>query len=424
MLINNFKNSGSAEGAVNYILSMKDHEGKTRSVAPKILEGDPQLTKDICKEFCSNFSHKTVSGVISFRDNEKPTDEQKMEVIKQFKKMILGKMADRTNCLFVEHNDKGNCEIHYVINRVDMGDGINLDSGGNYFNPFPPGDLVKDLMKLFSEDMNNKFGYKSVEEKPLKTKYSQDELKVMKKERHGIKNLKEKVKIVSALEDMVKIGLIKNRAELVEFLKDEGHTITRMNDDFISIKNPIDGERNIRFKGGIFAEHNGLDYKEVKELALSKPKLSNTETKNKLLEIVAKRDDYNHKRFGSKKSEPTTKKDDIPPGSGGGGSVPPSKPLQTPKTEPKTVSSPVPSPVSNHTEKASKDSPDPIGGNAVNSGLVGAQSAYDSALARLSSAKTYAERVKAQIEVIRAKIALDNAQSADLEQKNKSKVKI
>lgn len=411
MLINNFKYSGGAKDAVNYVMSMHDHEGKLRSVAPKILEGNPELTKQICLDFCSNFKHKCVSGVISFRDDEQPTDEQKMEVIKKFKETFLTGMEERVNILFVEHTDKFNCEIHYILNRCDLGDGENLASGGKYFNPFPPGEPTKKLMKLFSEEMNNRFGYDTVDEKPLKTKYSQVEKKCLKKTNHSIKNLKSKRTIDSALNDLVRQGEIKNRKELIQFLKDEGHKIGRIGEGYLSIENP-NGGRNIRFKGGIFAEHNGLDYKEVKELAREKPKLSSKDTTEKLQEFVSKRSEYNNKRFGSKKlDQPTDKAPKVKPVSPA--TTPPSKPIEQHTEQPIAVPGIAPAP----TEKPSVDTPEPIGAPAINGHLLSAQMAHSNALAKLQNAKTHLERIRATQEVIKAKLALDKAEQEDFEQK-------
>lgn len=430
MLINNFKNSGSAEGAVNYVLSMYDHDGKLRSVAPKILDGDPQLTKDICKYFCENFSHKTVSGVMSFRDNEKPTDKQKMEAIEEFKKTFLGNMREKVNCLFVEHNDKGNCEIHYVINRVELfniNDLFDLSQSGRHFNPFPPGDGTKKLMKLFSEKLNQKFDFKEVKTDPLRQKFTQDEMKCMNKERHGIKNLKEKIKISEALEDMVKLGMLKNRKQLVEFLKEEGYKIERLSDDYLSIKNPVEGGRNIRFKGGIFAEHNGLDYNEVKELAKNKPRKSLEETEQKINKLVEKRAEYNTKRFKVKqttKNELKDKANSSPGPSGSGGSVAPTKPTEAPKTAIQPLNAPVPKVAQPKAEKEPTSSPDVPMGVAVNHGLASAQANYQNALAKLRNAKSYIERIKLMQEVAKAKKALEDAENADLENKNKTRLKI
>jgi hypothetical protein len=423
MLINNFKNSGSAEGAVNYILSMYDHNGKLRSVEPRVLDGDPQLTKDICNNFCGHLKHKTVSGVISFRDNENPTEEQKKQVIEEFKNTFLGKMKNKCNCVFVEHTDKGNVEIHYVINRIELNNVDDMkddfSKSGRYFNPFPPGKHTKELMKLFSENMNNKFGFEQVKEDPLKIKLSQNELKCIGKEKHGIKNLTEKVKICEALEDMVKNGMLKNRKELVEFLKDEGFKIERLGEDYLSIKNPNPDGRNIRFKGGIFAEHNGLDYKEVKELAKNKPKQSKEVAQDKLDKLVEKRGEYYKKRFGVKAPKQITKKDDktktdAPPGSGQkGGSVAPIKAVEPSKTaiEPTFKDKPQVAPTDH--SKGSTDSPEPSIGVSVNHGLASAQANYDNALATLRNAKTHIERIRAQQALYAAKIALDRAQEAD-----------
>ena len=75
--------NGTATGAVNYVLSSKDWKGEKRECEPRVLEGNPQLTKDI-DMLVKNNEQKCISGVIAFAKNEKLTDEQKRELIKDF----------------------------------------------------------------------------------------------------------------------------------------------------------------------------------------------------------------------------------------------------------------------------------------------------------------------------------------------------
>lgn len=410
MIINNFKNSGEANGAVNYLLSMHDHEGKLRSVAPKILEGNAEITKQICKEFCSKFSHKTVFGVISFADNEKPTDEQKMKSIEDFKKTFLNGMEGKVNCFFVEHNDKCNCEIHYLINRIDL-------ASGKYYNPFPPGQQTKELMKLFSKTKNHELGYEQVKEKPFKMKLSQNERKCLHKERHGIKNLKDKKSIDSALQDLVKSGDIKNRDELINFLKEEGKEFSRIGDDYISIK--VQDGRNIRLKGGIYADTLGKNYKEILAEFKNKKPLSSEEAAKRVSEIMEKRNDFNAKRYGVKKLEQPKKEESRVK------SAPPvsteNKPIEQPKAETIVQPGQVQRAAEPPQNKPSSNSPSSYTPSST-AGL-SVQSAYDKALAKLQNAKTFAQQAQARIELFRAKQALIDFEQAELERKNRSKIK-
>lgn len=411
MLINNFKYSGGAKDAVNYVMSDYDHEGKLRSVKPRIFEGDPALTKQICEDFCGDFKNKCVSGVIAFADNEHPTEEQKRQVVADFKKTFLAGMDHRVNCLFVVHEDKQNTEIHYIINKIDL-------LSGKHFVPFPPGEETKNLIKLFCAEQNFKLGYEQVVASPFKTKYSADERKCLDKDNHNIKNLKTKREIDIALNKLVKNGTLKNRGELLDYLREHDFKITRQGQDYISIENPSGG-RNIRFKGGIYDKHNGLDYKEVLSNFLNQPKPTHEDTRQKLDKILANREEFMSKRFGVKKSEPAkeapAKQAINPPPA-----TPQKQPEAAPIVRPGTVPPVAPMPVS----KGSTDNPAPIGAPAVNGSLAAAHYAHENALARLRNAKTWLERIQAEREVIKAKFALDKAEQDDFEQKRKIKVKI
>lgn len=303
MIIRIFKNTSSAIGAVNYVLSEKDYTGKIRSVEPKILSGNPELTKQIDIYSCSNFQHKSVSGVIAFADNEDITEKQKQELIDDFEKAFFGNAKDRVNALYVEHRDKGNLEIHFVINRV-----IETEKGAKSFNPFPPGKMTMDFKDCFCSLKNDVYGFNQIVENPLKTKFNVEEIKAISLNRHSFKNLYDKIKIDKAIQDIVKNKIVKNKAELVKYLKDEiGLNVHRNGDDYISIK--TDNGKNIRLKGGIYSNHDNKNYSDVRiEYKEEKQKTFNKEeTEKKFNRILEARNNYNSKRYQLDKSSEAPK---------------------------------------------------------------------------------------------------------------------
>lgn len=293
MIIRIFSTKGGATSAVNYFLSKKDHKGNLREVKPEILRGDAQYTKDL-DGLTKKYAHQIVSGVIAFRDNETLTPEQKEKLLDDFEDTFIGsEMKEKVNSFFVEHYDKGNLEIHFVINRVAI-----MENGKHkHFNPFPPGH--EKLANSFVALKNEEYGFEQVEEKTiLKTKYTGAERKAIRAGKHGFENLKTKFELDKAMREMVKSGEVKNREELIDILKSSGHTLSRIGDDYISIKN--DNGRNMRFRGGIYAHNNGKDYQNIIDLFKEKNK-SKTYCRESTLktynEELSKRVSFNSKRY-------------------------------------------------------------------------------------------------------------------------------
>lgn len=293
MIIRIFSTKGGATSAVNYFLSKKDHKGNLREVKPEILRGDAQYTKDL-DGLKKKYAHKIVSGVISFRDNETLTPKQKEKLLDDFEDTFIGsEMKEKVNSFFVEHYDKGNLEIHFVINRV----AIMEDGKHKHFNPFPPGH--EKLANSFVALKNEEYGFEQVEEKTiLKTKYTGAERKAIRSGKHGFENLKTKFELDKAMREMVKSGEVKNREELIDILKNSGHTLSRIGDDYISIKN--DNGRNMRFRGGIYAHNEGKDYKDIINLFKEKSQRKTYCRKTTLHtyhEELSKRVSFNSKRY-------------------------------------------------------------------------------------------------------------------------------
>ncbi|NYT61869.1 relaxase/mobilization nuclease domain-containing protein [Alcaligenaceae bacterium] len=393
MIIKIFSTKGGATSAVNYFLSKKDHKGNLREVKPEILRGDAQYTKDL-DGLTKKYAHQIVSGVISFRDNETLTPEQKEKLLDDFEETFIGsEMKEKVNSFFVEHYDKGNLEIHFVINRVAI-----MENGKHkHFNPFPPGH--EKLANSFVALKNEEYGFEQIEEKAiLKTKYTDAERKAIRSGRHNFENLNTKLELDKAMREMVKSGEVKNREELIDILKSSGHTLSRIGDDYISIKN--DNGRNMRFRGGIYAHNEGKDYQDIIDLFKEKSKTKTYCRKATLKtyrEEMSKRVSFNSKRYQVSdnplgyKPLPIVKVDNRP------------SPISNPKVSDGKIE------FEQHSQSTNKNQ---LTSNASPVMRSSAKERLSDALAELANARTPTETAKAQKAVAIAK-ALVEREHAD-----------
>src|SRR5699024_2210187 len=121
----------------------------------------------------SKFSIQATSGVISFRDKENLTEGQKQKLIDDFEDTFIGtELKNKVNCLYIEHWDKGNLEIHFIINNVA------IDTKPKYFNPFPPGH--QKLSNAFAAKKNHEYGFEQIKQKSiLSLQHSSNEKKAL-----------------------------------------------------------------------------------------------------------------------------------------------------------------------------------------------------------------------------------------------------
>lgn len=167
MIVRVFKSGTSnGEAPVNYLLSMTDHTGEPRDVAPEVLEGHPATTIAIINSI--HRKHRYVSGVIAFRDDEKPTRAQMYEVIDSFKRTVAPGLPDRHfNSLFVLHTEKNNTEIHWVLPMTEFASGR-----GKRLNVHPPGARNLALYEAFTQVTNQRMGYGQVIPDTMRTAIS------------------------------------------------------------------------------------------------------------------------------------------------------------------------------------------------------------------------------------------------------------
>lgn len=418
MIVKNFSNPGTAQNAISYLLNSKN-----RSVEPKILRGNAELTIELSN--LSKHKEKITSGVIAFRDDEKVTAEQKEYVMNMFEKTFFGNMKERTSVIFIEHQEKGNTELHYVISKIDLDTGKSL-------NHFHKSKNTIDLMKEFSAVINHKFGFEQITDKnPLATKYSDIEIKGIKSKSHNFKTLDNKRNIDKALQDLVKNGSIKNRKELIEFLKDNNKELSRIGKDYISIK--VEDGRNIRLKGGIYESHNDKNYidvmKEFKE-EKKEDKFNLQTSISNINRIVQFRNIFNSQRYQAEQTKPIFQKlARTSQNSAGSHTAPsttkhteqPPRPLQSSPLDVSTTSSILSTNDKDREDNQEQDSNGQNNGSSsMSSGVASAQMSLDRAIAMLANAKTPEQTAKAQTQVAIARNSLNKAADIAEEEKKKS----
>ncbi len=421
----------SATGAVNYCLSDFDSRKNRREVKPVVVKGDAFRTRSLDSLCPEKWTSLSTSGAIAFRDKEEITQEKKLELIDQFERTFLGNMRDRVNILWIEHRDKGNLELHFVINKIDL-------ITGKYFNPFPPGHIPK--KDAFVKLKNDEYGFEQVEQKnPFKTSFTEDERKALLSSSHNFKSLDKKAEIDKVVKNLIVSKQVKNQDELIKWFKDNGFKLSRTTEKSISIE--IEGGRNIRLKGGMY-ESSNLSYQEIfKEFKQKKEPFD----KNKYLSILAteidKSNKDNEKRFFKAHTEKATSQNRLQAKNQEGQVVratqgqkiaqkpvnqaaPKTDQAQPPKaldTAEKPVNQGSSSPTTDNSPTDKGDSSTPT---ISTGGIDGAMAEVQQLTAKIANAKTLQEKIRLEFELAKAMAKLQAEKDKQLNQGAKKKWKI
>lgn len=291
-MITRLFNSGTSNGQspVNYLLGDKDHTGKTRSVKPEVISGDPDTTIFLINNIDRKFRY--TSGVLSFRTNEKPTEAQQKEIINAFRKSFMPSLKqDNFNDLWVGHYDKGNFEMHFLVVAEELKTGKRL-------NISPPGKRNQEFFNTFTKVVNQNYGWDQVIADPLKVALSAFDLKVDNKEAKTSKVIKNYIS--EKLHTNILNGKIGDRNQLIKFLKQHKIEITRVGKDYLSIKMPNELKAR-RLKGPMFEA--GANYEDlIKQHHAAKIPTKLTaieykEVKEKLQSFITDRTAFNTKLY-------------------------------------------------------------------------------------------------------------------------------
>ena len=235
MICKTFTGGRTTKGAISTVEYLLDD--RVQKGSSKVIKGDSELTISIIKEAAKKQKWSWSSGVLSFE--ETLTDPQKLSVISDFEKTFFcGINPNDFNICWVNHEDKGRTELHYISPRIEL-------STGKAFNPYF---VKRDFKKkdLFQDFINMKHGFSSHHDAAQMTHTSN---KKWSKDKTPLRS-----EIDEALVQLIKDGIVQNRDDVITTLREFGFEIGgRTNKDFISI---IDEHgKTHRLKGAIYGEN-------------------------------------------------------------------------------------------------------------------------------------------------------------------------
>lgn len=236
MILKMNRKSKGRKGVVEYLLNQREQEGTAIT-----LRGNSEITKSLIKSI--DRKHKYLSGGLMFAEEEHINEKQKNEIMDAFEEVLFtGVNLNQYNILWVEHNDKGRLELNFVVPRIELNTGNDLDLY-SHKRDLPIFDMWKNGINKKHQliDPNDPIRARTISER---TKISRGKGTIVANR----KNLDE------TLHNLVSDGQIKNRKQMLELLEHSGYQITRKNAESISVKHDDIGKKALRLKGGIYSE--------------------------------------------------------------------------------------------------------------------------------------------------------------------------
>lgn len=232
MLVKFFENEkGGGVGSVYYLLNDRVQEGTA-----KLLRGDKELTLALINSI--EYKHKVTFGSLNFTEKNL-TDEVKTEIMDRFEKMLLaGLERDKNyNILWVEHTDKENLELNFVIPKIEL---QSLKSLQPYYHK---ADLSR--VDTFKEIINLEYDLSDPNDPARGSRISGS-----RKKKELFKSIQELDEIV---QEQVLNGRLNSRDEIIAYLRENGVEVPKISQEYISVKLP-EAKSNKRLKGAVYNE--------------------------------------------------------------------------------------------------------------------------------------------------------------------------
>jgi hypothetical protein len=294
--------TGHGKGPTQYITDEK-REGR-ENAAPVVLHGDSQRTCQLIDSL--EFKHKYTSGVLSFAAGETITPEMEENIIERFEKVAFaGLEADQYNILWVRHTHAGHHELHFVTPRIEL-------SSGKSLNIRPPGEATKQLFDDFRSEINARYGLadptdpnraRNISIPDHELKMASEALRMGQKAPDNMRDIIDRVLSQRAVQ-----GLIRNRDDVLEQIKEMGLETTRTGKDYITVSDAESGQR-WRLKGALYAR----DYEpsrtiekadSARERDYSKPNPEAAQRYAERVELhISARAEYHQSRYRKPKRE-------------------------------------------------------------------------------------------------------------------------
>lgn len=240
--------TGEGDKPTRYLVR-PDYPGRdTRP--PLVLRGDPAMTRALVDSIDRRW--KFTAGALSWHPDEKISEAEENEVMDAFEEVAFaGLEPDQGNILWVRHTHAGHHELHFVIPRMEL-------SSGKDFNACPPGwwkdfDVFRDLLNWRKGWARPDDPARAREDLPKKADLFKARMARWGKEIRESDRDRAKETIHAVLKARIEQGLVRNREDILNALRESGMEINRASRDYISVKMPDNGLK-LRFKGGIYAE--------------------------------------------------------------------------------------------------------------------------------------------------------------------------
>ncbi len=206
---------------------------KIRDPLPEVLHGNSDQTRDLIDASPNKWTY--TAGVISFADNDDPSPDAQQEAIELFEALAFaGLDRDQYDCLWVRHSHEGNVELHFCTPRLEL-------STGKALNIAPPGH--ESAFSSLRDLMNKTHGWAD----PLDPERAREVRATIEAPTRA----QGREELHDWILDQISVGIITDRASMVDALADAGFEIPRTSKNYITAKDPATGER-WRLKGEIF----------------------------------------------------------------------------------------------------------------------------------------------------------------------------
>jgi hypothetical protein len=224
------RGTGGGKGPVQYLLG-KDGQ---RDLA-KLLRGYPEQTAALIDS--SLYAKKYTSGVLSFAESDL-SDEVKHQIMDSFVGALMpGLDSDQFDCLWVEHRDKNRLELNFVIPNIELTSGKRLQP---YYDP-----ADRKRVNAWKVLTNAEHGLHDPDD-PANQRSLTTANNLPRVHKEAAEAINQGVMALA------ESGVIRNRDDVLKALNDAGFEIARETKSSISIKNPVDGGKNIRLKGALY----------------------------------------------------------------------------------------------------------------------------------------------------------------------------
>lgn len=261
--------TGSAARAAAYVLDEKDHMNIIRPHV-EVLCGDPHLFAKIADS--SPFKHKYTSAVIAFAEEDRPTDVEIKDVLKQFEALAFsGLEPDQYHMTAVLHQElNGSKHIHILVPRLEL-------RSGKAMNIAPPGRFQKHFHML-QDKLNFEYGWSDPNDpdrarftKKGHETYLHAALKKIGKDRENYKQYIENLylKLLSiSLKQLEKKHaqvipselLVRNRDDFMQFVLNNklASEVVKIREKQFSLVPPF-GKKPIYFQGEIYERQFNIE---------------------------------------------------------------------------------------------------------------------------------------------------------------------